>query len=128
MMLMDENGKPTPMDWMFEARTYGLHIRYSTTADGNIRWKGNTMSVGDIDCNMEQIRGMVHGLASRARRRLITQLLKLRLDAYDQIQGQSLPQIEWERLWDNPAEQATGWSFLKDIRNKFTVDGVEGSK
>jgi hypothetical protein len=36
MMLMDENSKPTPMDWMFEARTYGLHIRYDTTADGNI--------------------------------------------------------------------------------------------
>ena len=128
MMLMDENGKPTPMDWMFEARTYGLHIRYDTTADGNIRWKGDTMSVGDIDCNMEQIRGMVLGLASRARRRLITQLLKLRLDAYDQVQGTPLPQIKWEQLWDNPAEPAIGWSFLKDIRNRFTVDGVEGSK
>lgn len=128
MMLMDENGKPTPMDWMFEARTYGLHIRYSITADGNIRWKGNNMSIGDINCDMEQIRSMISGLVSRARRRLITQLLKLRLDGYDQIQGMPLPPIEWERLWDNPAEQATGWSFLKDIRNKFTVDGVEGSK
>lgn len=39
-----------------------------------------------------------------------------------------LPPIKWERLWDNPAEQATGWSFLKDIRNKFTVNRVEGSK
>jgi superfamily II DNA helicase RecQ len=128
MMLMDENGKPTPMDWMFEARTYGLHIRYDTTADGNIQWKGDTMSVGDIDCNMEQIRSMVLGLVSRARRRLFTQLLKLRVDAYDQIQGKPLPHIEWERLRDNPAEEAIGWSFLKDIRNKFTVDGIEGSK
>ncbi|KFZ23682.1 hypothetical protein V502_01840 [Pseudogymnoascus sp. VKM F-4520 (FW-2644)] len=106
MMLMDENGKPTPMDCMFEARTYGLHIRYSITADGNIRWKGNNMSIGDINCDMEQIRSMISGL----------------------IQGMPLPPIEWERLWDNPSEQATGWSFLKDIRNKFTVDGVEGSK
>jgi hypothetical protein len=52
-MLMDENSKPTLMDWMFEACTYGLHIRYNTTVDGNIQWKGDTMLVGDIDCNME---------------------------------------------------------------------------
>jgi hypothetical protein len=39
-----------------------------------------------------------------------------------------LPYIEWERLRDNPAEEAIKWSFLKDIRNKFTVDGIEGSK
>jgi hypothetical protein len=44
MVLMDENGKPTPMDWMFEVRTYGMHIRYNTTVDGKIRWKGSTIS------------------------------------------------------------------------------------
>jgi hypothetical protein len=128
MMLMDENGKPTPMDWMFEVRTYGMHIRYNTTADGKIRWKGSTISIGDIDCSMEQIRSMVFGLVNRARRRLITQLLKLRLNAYDEVEGKPLPQIDWERLRDNPAEEAHGWSFLKDARNKFTVDGVDGSK
>lgn len=36
---VDENGTPTPMDWMFEARTYKMHIRYNTTADGKVWWK-----------------------------------------------------------------------------------------
>jgi hypothetical protein len=57
---------------MLKAQTYGLHIWYDITADGNIRWKRDMMSVEDINCNMEQIRGMVLGLASRARRQLIT--------------------------------------------------------
>ena len=41
------------------------------------------MLVGDIDYNIEQIRSMVLGLVSRARRRLFTQLLKLRVNVYD---------------------------------------------
>jgi hypothetical protein len=62
--LIDENGTPMPMDWMFEVRTYGMHIRYNTTADSKIRWKGSTISIGDIDCSMEQIRSMVFGLVN----------------------------------------------------------------
>ena len=127
-MLIDKNGKPTLIDQMFEARTYGLYIRYNTTVDGNIQQKGDTMLVGDIDYNIEQIRSMVLGLVSRARRRLFTQLLKLRVNVYDQIQGKPLPYIKQERLRDNPAEEAIRQSFLKDIRNKFTVDRIKGSK
>ena len=128
MMLMDENGTPTPMDWMFEARTYGMRIRYDTTAPGKVQWKGDVISIGDIDTSMPQIRGMIRGVISRARRRLITQLLKLRLDACDEVQGTPLPPIEWDQLRDNPAEGAIGWSFLKHPRNRLTVDGVDGSK
>jgi hypothetical protein len=98
IMLMDENSNPTPIDWIFEARTYSMHIRYNTTADGKVRWKGSTISIGDIDYSIEQIRSMVFGLVSQARRQLITQLLKLRLDAYNEIRGTLLPQIDWERL------------------------------
>jgi hypothetical protein len=46
---------------------------------------------------------MVQGLVTQARRRLITGLLKMQLDQYDEVKGQSLPVIDWERLYDNPA-------------------------
>ena len=128
MMLMDENGIPTPMDWMFETRTYGLHIRYSTAADGSISWRGDTILYQQIEFSMEQVRSMVQGLVAKARRRLITGLLKLQLDRYDEVKGQPLPAIDWEHLYDNPAEQSIGWSFLKDIRNRLTVNGVDGAK
>ena len=29
-------GEPTPIDWMFEARAYGMKIRYNTAAPGMI--------------------------------------------------------------------------------------------
>ena len=128
MMLMDENGIPTPMDWMFETRTYGLHIRYSTAADGTISWRGDTILYQQIQFSMEQVRSMVQGLVVKARRRLITGLLKLQVDQYGEVPGQALPGIDWEHLYDNPAEQSIGWSFLKDIRNRLTVNGIEGAK
>ena len=34
--------KPTPMKWIFMIRTYGMKIRYSTTAPGTVQWhRGN---------------------------------------------------------------------------------------
>ena len=32
--LVSEKGRPTPMDWIYECRTYGMKIRYNTTAEG----------------------------------------------------------------------------------------------
>ena len=36
MMLMGSEGQPTPMDWMLDTRTYGMHIQYTTPAEGSI--------------------------------------------------------------------------------------------
>jgi len=41
MTLVSEKGRPTPMDWIYECRTYGMKIRYSTTAEGVIEWEGD---------------------------------------------------------------------------------------
>lgn len=34
------DASPTPIDWIFEARTYGMHIRFNTMAGGTIDWQG----------------------------------------------------------------------------------------
>jgi hypothetical protein len=36
MTLVSDKGRPTPMDWIYECRTYGMKIRYNTTAEGVI--------------------------------------------------------------------------------------------
>jgi hypothetical protein len=43
IILIGDDGEPTPIDWMLETRTYGLHIRYSTPAKGIVSWKGETI-------------------------------------------------------------------------------------
>lgn len=59
MMLTSDVGEPTPMDWMLDTRTYGLHIRYSTPPrDGEL--EGETILYQEIQFTMEQVRGMVH--------------------------------------------------------------------
>ena len=69
---------------------------------------------------MEQLRGMMHGLVEETRRDLM-ELMMLEMNAEGEVEG--LPPIDWERLSDIPSEERIGWSFLKDIQNKFAVDG-----
>ena len=121
MILVSDKGQPTPMDWMYDCRTYGMKIRYNTTAEGVMEWEGNRVLYQGIRFNMEQLRGMVHGLVEETRRDLM-ELMMMEMDAEGEVQGQ-LPPIDWERLSDNASEEKVGWSFLKDVQNKFAVDG-----
>jgi hypothetical protein len=122
MTLVSDKGRPTPMDWMYECRTYGMKIRYNTTAEGSMEWEGNRVLYQQIRFNMEQLRGMVQGLVEEARRDLMG-LLMLRMNAEGEVKAGQLPPIDWERLSDNASEERIGWSFLKDVQNKFSVDG-----
>ena len=47
MTLVHDDSKPTPMDWIFESRSYGLKIRYTTTASGVIDWDGDQITYYD---------------------------------------------------------------------------------
>ena len=40
MTLVSDRGRPTPMDWIYDCRTYGMKIRYNTTAEGSWNGKG----------------------------------------------------------------------------------------
>ena len=71
---------------------------------------------------MEQLRGMVHGLVEETHRDLM-ELMMLKMNAEGEVEEGQLPPIDWERLSNNPGEEKVRWSFLKDIQNKFAVDG-----
>jgi RecQ family ATP-dependent DNA helicase len=123
-MTMNHSGRdPSPMDWIFKARSYGFKIRYTTTAEGCIQWVGDTVLYQQVRFNMSQVQSMVHGLVEEARDVLYSKLMRVDMDAERQVDPQQVPPIYWDRMVDNPSESRVGWSFLDDERNKFDVDG-----
>jgi hypothetical protein len=121
---MSHSGRdPSPMDWIFKARSYGFKIRYTTTADGCIQWIGDTVLYQQVRFDMSQVQSMVHGLVEEARDILYSKLMKVDMDTEQQVDPQQVPPIYWDSIVDNPSESRVGWSFLDDERNKFDVDG-----
>jgi len=92
MTLVSDKGRPTPMDWIFECRTYGMKIRYNTTAEGVLEWEGNRVLYQGARFNMEQLRGMVHGLVEETRRDLM-ELMMLEMNAEGEVEA-ALPPID----------------------------------
>lgn len=105
MTLVSDKGRPTPMDWIFECRTYGMKIRYNTIAEGVLEWEGNKVLYQRVRFNMEQLRGMMHGLVEETRRDLM-ELMMLEMNAEGEVEG--LPPIDWERLSDIPSKERIG--------------------
>jgi hypothetical protein len=69
-------GTHSLMQWMLDLRTYGLKIYYNSTARGHVEWVGqDEMLYKDLQFNMAQFRGMVHGLVTESRRLLMDKLL-----------------------------------------------------
>ena len=122
MTLVSKKGRPTPIDWIYECRIYSMKIRYNTTVEGVIEQEGNRVGYYKTRFNMEQLQGMMHRLVEEAQRDLM-ELLMLEMNEEGEVEERQLPPIDWERLSDNASEEKVGWSFLKDIQNKFAVDG-----
>lgn len=115
-MLID---RPTPMKWMFMARTYGLKIRYSTTAAGSIRWEQDTVSYQNVKFHMGQFRSWVQGLTNECRRVMTSALMLSAAEAGEA----DIPVIPWDRLNDNPSESRSGYCFLDHENTVLPVDG-----
>ena len=112
-------GRPTPMYWMYTTRTYGLKIRYTTSAAGVIDWVDDEVRYQNVAFTMRQFRGWVHGLTGECQR-ILTQELLIIPDENDP--DQITPVIPWDSIYDNPSESQPGWSFQDDIRNQFPVN------
>ncbi|KFX97205.1 hypothetical protein O988_04964, partial [Pseudogymnoascus sp. VKM F-3808] len=113
---------PSPMDWIISKRTYGMVIRASTTADGEISWIGDRIFGYQMEFDMGQLQTTIQGVVAEARMILMRDLMMIPLDAFGDINEGQVPHIEWANLRDNMAESRVGWSFL-DIRNQSNIDG-----
>ena len=112
-------GQPTAMKWMFMTRTYGMKIRYTSTAGGSIRWDGDVVSYQNVRFSMGQFRTGVYGLVNEGRRIMMEELLMCQ----DDDEGGEVPVIPWDGLVDNPSESRAGYWFMDNEDNGFPVDG-----
>jgi hypothetical protein len=56
----------TPMKWMLDAQTYGLKIRYNTTADRLVAWQDDQIIYQHYRFTMDQFQETVHRLVNQA--------------------------------------------------------------
>lgn len=114
-----DTAQPTPMDWIFDTRTYGMRIQFTTPASGSIDWQGDRVVYGRIRFGMGQLSKMLHVLVGEARV-MLTQLAMVEAD-----DTQALPRIEWASMEDDHSEDRVGYSFLQDDRNAWVGKGKD---
>ncbi|MDB5910917.1 MAG: hypothetical protein JWP34_5031, partial [Massilia sp.] len=113
MVLVSSKSEPSPVDWIFDARTYGLKIRYTTAANGSIDWQGDQVTYQRIKMTMSQLADMLHGLVDEAK----VQLGQL-------VMADDWPAIPWTLVEDDHSEDRVGYSFLQDDRNTWVCKGA----
>ncbi|KAK7433632.1 hypothetical protein CaCOL14_013366 [Colletotrichum acutatum] len=122
----DKDAEPTPMDWILETRTYGMHIQYNTTAAGVMDWSGDRMSYRRVRFTMGQLSDALHELVREAWE-LLAELTATE-DAVSPDGPESdvrprLPAIPWSSIEDDHSETKPGYSFLTDDRNGWVSAG-----
>jgi superfamily II DNA helicase RecQ len=109
-----KHGTSSPLENMVVLRAYGLGIHFGRTAEGSVSWKDhNTLLYQNVEFTMGQFRSTAHGLVAEAVRLLTDRLLLCK----------DLPAVPWQSMCDNPVNRTPGWSFLKDRRTRWPVDG-----
>lgn len=128
MTLTVFGSQPTPLNTVYTQKTYGMKIRYTTKAEGQISWEGDdTVLCRKIKFNMHDVRTVVHGLLSMVRQRLIGELLMLPVverTSASEWRPIGLPRFELKQIADNHSIMDEGWSFFADVRNEWAVDGT----
>jgi hypothetical protein len=118
MMLVSSKSEPSPMDWIFDTRTYGMKIQYTTAAAGSIDWQGEQVTYERIKMTMSELADILHRLVGEAK----TQLSRLSI-AEDMEPGK-WPAIPWTTIEDDHSEDRVGYSFLKDDRHVWIGRGT----
>lgn len=109
---------PTPMDWIFDTRRYGMRIRFTTAAMPVIDWDGDLLMYQQIKVRTSQLADMFHEAIEEARGMLATLLMGGKDDPT------TFPPIDWAQIHDDHSEERVGYSFLTDDRNVWAVDGA----
>lgn len=111
-------GTNSPIQWLLDLRSYGMRVHYNSSVPGHIAWaEKDRILYKDIHFTMRDFRGFVHGVVSALQRILYDELLL--------CEAQDLPPIHWDHLKDDPTQGRADWSFLKDTRTRWPVDGSQ---
>ena len=114
---------PGPMDWIFEARSYGMKIQFTTAVAGQIHWEGSERVIYQkTSFSMDQLRDMVYSLTQELHRTM-RQLLFIEDNNDDDTKEEEVPAIDWAGTEDDTTDQTRGYSFLTDSRNEWAAGG-----
>lgn len=112
----------TPLSWIFDARTYGMKIRVSDTAEGGMRWEEtagrSVLHYQDLQIDVRALFDTMHGLVNRAWEILSTEILFLDGCLDD------LPAIPWDKLRDSTSNETPGHNFLDANPTVFSDSAV----
>ena len=125
MTMAEFGGRFGPMQTIYTQKMYGMKIRSTTNAPGQIAWTGanqDVVVVRKIQFSMDQMRSVVHGLVDTARRRLVQELLFM-IPGVAQWRAEDMPRFDMARIVDNHSVGDEGYSFVHDARNAWPVDG-----
>lgn len=95
--------EPTPMDWIISKRSYGMRIRFTTTASGTVTWVGDTIVYKKVEFSMIQLKLMVQNIVANTRMELMRDLMMIPLNDIGDINEGQVPSINWPALRDNMA-------------------------
>ncbi|TPX16410.1 uncharacterized protein E0L32_012428, partial [Thyridium curvatum] len=123
----DEEAEPTPMNWIINTRTYGMHIRYTTPGSEAIDWRGDEIIHGHVRLGMGRLSDMMHSLLQEARRTMagLTMIEGGGQEPEVDIRG-ALPRIPWHDIEDRHGESALGHAFLNDEANEAWTKAGHG--
>ena len=117
MTTVTEQTQPGPMDWIFETRTYGMRIRFTTAASPVIDWVGERVMYQKMRFTMGELADMTHELVAETRA-VLGELLMVGADGFAAV-----PAIQWDRIEDDHSDDKVGYSFLQDERNAWMEKG-----
>jgi hypothetical protein len=103
---------------------YGMKIRYTTNADGQVGWTGadhDIIVVRKVQFSIGQIRTVVHGLLATTRKRLAEELMML-IPGVGDWRAEDMLRFDMAGIVDNHAIMDEGLSFIHDARNPWPVD------
>lgn len=63
MIVVFEKSEPGPMVWIFDARTYGMRIRFTTPVAELADWGGDKVTYQQIHIGLNDLANMLHGSA-----------------------------------------------------------------
>jgi hypothetical protein len=108
-----------PMQWILDLRTYRLKVHYNSTTPGHVGWMNqDQLLYKELNFSMGDFKGFIHGLVGATKQLLHEELLFA-------TEGGSVPLIPWREIRDDPTQRGHGWSFLKDTRTQWPVEGSQ---
>jgi hypothetical protein len=121
MTLTEFDGEPSPMNRMLHMRTYAYAKAKETMSAGRVSWDRDRLLIDKQSFTLADLQSMAKGLYETVRLQLLRDVLLLDVDETGSVRPGTtpLPDLCLDKLVGQPAEMASGWSFLKHPENHF---------